>query len=198
MNDLDLVVPRLASRWWMFALRGVAAIVFGVLVFLGPATSLLALGMLWGAYAIVDGVLAWMLGSASRGGRRFGWLLFEGIVGVALGLFAFASPSLTPLALALALSVWAVLTGLAAVGASIRLRRRLSGEWLLAATGVLSIVFGVLLAVVPESAALAPIWMLAAYAVVFGLFLFAIGLRLNRWRFSSGESVPAGGAASVA
>lgn len=198
MNDLDLVVPRLASRWWMFALRGVAAIVFGVVVFLGPATSLLALGMLWGAYAIVDGILTWMLGRASRGGHRFGWFLFEGVIGVALGLFAFASPSLTALALAIAISAWAVTTGLAGVGASIRLRRHLSGEWLLAATGVLSIAFGVLLAVVPESAALAPIWMLAAYAVVFGLFLVALGLRLNRWRSSSVESVPVGGAAILA
>jgi uncharacterized membrane protein HdeD (DUF308 family) len=189
MNDLDLIVPRLASRWWMFALRGVAAIMFGVLVFLGPATSLVALGMLWGLYAIVDGVLAWMLGSASRGGRRFGWFLFEGIVGVAFGLFAFASPTLTALSLVIAISAWALTTGLAGVGASIRLRRHLPDEWLLTTTGVLSIAFGVLVLLVHESAALAPIWMLAVYEVVFGTFLAALGLRLNRWRYSGRESV---------
>ena len=198
MNDLDLLVPRLASRWWMFALRGVAAIVFGVVVFFGPATSLLALGMLWGAYAIVDGVLSWMLGSASRGGRRFGWFLFEGIVGLALGLFAFAAPSLTAFALVIALSVWAFTTGLAAIGASIRLRQRLSREWLLAATGVLSIVFGVLVMLVPQTGALAPIWMLAAYAVVFGLFLVALGLRLHRWRSSSQGAITVSGATNLA
>jgi uncharacterized membrane protein HdeD (DUF308 family) len=182
----------------MFVLRGVAAIVFGVVAFLGPATSLLALGMLWGAYAIVDGVLVWMLGRASRGGRGFGWFLFEGIISVALGLFAFAWPSLTPVALVIAVSVWALLTGVAAVAGSIRLRSHLSGEWPLMATGVLSVAFGVLIALVPGSATLAPIWMLALYEVVFGTFLVVLGLQLASWRYSSTAREPAGGAASVA
>lgn len=181
-NVSALNVSALAARWWVPVIRGVAAILFGVLAIVAPGTSLLALVILWGAYALVDGVLNLMLATRRSGtGQSWGWLLFEGLVSVAAGVLTFAWPRMTALALLTVIAVWAVLTGTAKVVTAIGLRRQISSEWTLAVSGVLSILFGVLLLLRPGAGALALVWMIGGYAIIFGALLIGLGFRLNRW-----------------
>jgi uncharacterized membrane protein HdeD (DUF308 family) len=179
----DGFVGALLARWWVWMLRGSAAILFGILAFAAPASSLAALVMLWGAYAVLDGVFALVIAARrGRAGLRWGWMFFEGLVGIAAGVGTFAWPAITGLVLLAFIAAWAVLTGVAEIAAAIALRRELRGEWLLGASGALSVAFGALLLVRPEAGALAIAWMIGAYALVFGVLLVAFGLRLNRLR----------------
>jgi uncharacterized membrane protein HdeD (DUF308 family) len=179
---LELRRLPVTMRWWALVIRGLAAIAFGILTFAKPSISLLALVTLWGAYAIVDGLFAIVL--SIRGARvvpGWGWFLAEGLVSIAAGVVTFMWPGITALALLVVIAVWAVLTGIAEIATAIRLRRLLHGEWLLAASGVLSIVFGGLMVMNPGQGALAVTWLIGAYAVLFGALLVALGIRLHRW-----------------
>lgn len=175
-------VRPLTERWWVPLIRGGAAMAFGVLALLAPGISLITLVLLWGAYALVDGIFNLVAGvRKARAGRRWGWLVFEGVVSVIIGLLAFAWPDITVMALLLLIAAWAVLTGIAEIAAAIRLRRSIRGEWLLAASGLLSLALGVLLILFPGPGLLALLWMIAVYAFVFGLLLVGFGLRLHGW-----------------
>ena len=169
-------------RWWALVIRGLAAIAFGVVAFVKPSASLLALVGVWGAYAIVDGVFSVVL--AIRGARilpGWGWQLAKGITSIGAGVVTFLWPGITAIALLMVISAWAVLTGVAEIATAVWLRRHLRGEWMLAASGVLSLVFGVLLAVNPGAGALAVTWFVGLYAVLFGGLLVGLGLRLHHW-----------------
>jgi uncharacterized membrane protein HdeD (DUF308 family) len=193
----DLLRPVLrdiADRWWLPVLRGVVAIAFGAVCFARPGIGLAALVTLWGAYAIVDGVLA--VASSfrrARMGARWGWLLFEGVIGIAAGVFSFAYPGMTALVLLGVIAAWALITGGAEIATAIRLRKLIEGEWMLGLAGVLSIVFGVLLLRNPGPGALAVVWLIGAYAVVFGALLIGVGARLYRWHRVSEPMIPTGG-----
>lgn len=175
-------IDQLAERWWALVVRGVAAILFGALTFALPGISLLVLLILWAAYALVDGVLNLVLAArGARAGRRWGWLLFEGIVSIAAGVVAVVWPGITAWALLMVIAAWAVVTGVAEIAVAIRLRRQLEGEWLLALGGVLSIAFGVALVAYPGAGVLAVLWMVGAYAILFGVLLIGLGWRLHAW-----------------
>jgi uncharacterized membrane protein HdeD (DUF308 family) len=180
-------VSALLARWWVWVVRGIAAILFGVLAFTAPASSIAALVMLWGAYALVDGVFALVI-AARRGqaGMSWGWMLFDGIVGIAAGVTTFLWPAITGLVLLALIAAWAILTGIAEIAAAVALRREMTGEWLLGASGVLSIAFGAVLLARPDAGALAVVWIIGGYALVFGALLIAFGLRLNQWRRTFG------------
>lgn len=179
---LSTNVSALAERWWVLEVRGVAAILFGILAIVAPGTSLLALVILWGAYALVDGVSNLMLAVRRSGaGQSWGWLLFEGIVSLAAGVFTFAWPGMTGLVLLMVIAIWAVLTGFAKIATAIRLRSQISGEWMLGASGALAILFGVFLFLSPGAGALALVWVIGGYAIVIGALLIGLGLRLHRW-----------------
>jgi uncharacterized membrane protein HdeD (DUF308 family) len=174
--DLDAI----AKRWWLLVVRGVAALIFGGLAIAWPGISLLALVLLWGAYALVDGAAGIALSiQAGSEGRRWGWLLFEGVVGVAASFFTAINPGITALALLMVIAGWAVLTGVAEIVAAIELRREIRGEWLLAASGALSILFGASLVIFPGPGALALVTLIGAYAVAFGLLLTVLGFRVR-------------------
>lgn len=188
-------VSTLAARWWALVIRGVVAILFGIVAIAAPVSSLFALVILWGAFVIVDGVFNLVLAARkARAGRSWGWLLFEGLVSVAAGVLTFVWPGITALALLAVIAIWAVLTGIAEIAAAIRLRREIRGEWLLATSGVLSIVFGVLLLVFPASGVLALMWLIGAYAIIYGVLLIGLGLRLHRWGGADERPLPTGGA----
>ena len=186
-------VAVLAERWWALVLRGVAALIFGILTFVSPAASLLALLVLFGAYAIVNGVIELVLAARAPGVERpWGWLVFEAIASIVAGILTFIWPGITALVLLFLIAGWAIATGVGQVVAAVRLRRTIRGEWRLALMGVLSIAFGVLLVVVPGAGALAVALWIGAYAMVLGALLVALGVRLRGFGRSSTREAPPG------
>ena len=178
---MEMVITDLARNWGAIAIRGVAAIIFGLLTFLMPGLTLAALVLLFGAYALVDGVFSIIAAVRRRAGDPPWWaLLLEGVVGIAAGIVTFALPGLTAVTLIYVIAAWAIVTGVLEVAAAVRLRRQLSGEWRLVLSGVLSIVFGVLMMVAPGAGALAMMLWIGAYAIVFGVLLLALAFRLRR------------------
>jgi uncharacterized membrane protein HdeD (DUF308 family) len=189
----------LASRWWVPILRGAAALVFGVLAMTWPGEGALALVLLWGGYAVVDGVANVM--TASRRSRSLtapGWLVVEGFVGIAAGILAFVRPGMTLLVLVGMVAVWAILTGIARLVAAIALRREIDREWVLGGSGVLAIAFGGLLLAFPSAGAAALVMMLGAYAFAFGGMLLGFGLRLHEWRGRGARTLSTNAAPSIA
>jgi uncharacterized membrane protein HdeD (DUF308 family) len=171
----------LARRWWAVVVRGVAAIVFGVLTLLVPGVTLAALVLLFGAYAIVEGIFN-VIASLSGGpaGERWWVLLFEGIVSIAAGVVTFLWPGLTALVLLWVIAGWAIVTGVLEIAAAIRLRREIEGEWTMALSGALSILLGIGIFVLPAVGALAVAATIGVYAIVFGVLLLGLGFRLRR------------------
>lgn len=189
----------LARYWWMLTVRGVAAIVFGILTFIAPGASLFALVVLFGAYALVNGAFA-LAAAVSRGraGERWGSLVVDGVVSLVFGVLTLAWPGISALALLYVIAAWAIVTGAAQVAAAIRLRKQIRGEWLLALGGVLSIAFGVLLIVAPVAGALAVVLWIGAYALVFGAVLVGLSLRLRAWERRTHRPLPTGGLPATA
>ena len=173
----------LSRNWWAVALRGLAALLFGLAALLIPAATLAALVLLFGAYALVDGGLALLAAvRAVERHTRWGTFLAEGLVGVAIGVVTFTWPAVTALGLLYLIAFWAIATGITEVMAAVRLRREIAGEWILGFAGVLSIVFGVLLAVFPGAGVLAVVWLVGVYAILFGALLIGLAARLRGWR----------------
>lgn len=186
-------VKMLADRWWTLALRGVAAVIFGILTFVAPKASLLALVVLFGWYAIANGVINLVLAARRPAGEpRWGSLLFESIASIIAGAIALFWPGITALALLFVIAGWAIVTGVTEVIAAVRLRKQIRGEWLFALSGVLSIAFGMLLFMFPGAGALAVVIWIGAYAILFGALLIALGLRLRSWGRSALREPPPG------
>jgi uncharacterized membrane protein HdeD (DUF308 family) len=174
-------IDALAHNWPVVMLRGFAAVLFGVVAFLAPGISLAALVLVFGAYAFADGILAIVTAVRRRGADRWWVLLLEGLAGVAVGLLTIMWPGITALTLLYLIAAWALVTGVLEIAAAIRLRKVITGEWLLALTGVASVLFGLLLVVAPGAGALAVVLWIGAYALVFGCLLIALSFRLRRW-----------------
>jgi uncharacterized membrane protein HdeD (DUF308 family) len=174
------VLPVLSRNWWALALRGLAAIVFGVLAFVWPGLTLWALVLLFGAYMLVDGIFA-IVAVVRAAGREARWwlLLVEGVLGVLAGLVAFLWPGITALALLYLVVAWAIVTGILQIVGAVRLRREIEGEWALILGGVLSVIFGVVLVVLPGPGILALVWLIGAYAVVSGVLLIVLAFRVR-------------------
>src|SRR3954454_7502588 len=175
-------VDSLSHNWWAISLRGLAGILFGIITFVSPGISLAALVLLFGAYAFADGVLSIVSAVRRRGADRWWLLLLQGIVGIGAGIVTLLWPAITALALLFVMAAWALVGGALQVAAAIRLRKVISGEWLLALGGVLSIALGVLLIVFPGPGALALVIWIGAYAFVFGIVLLVLGFRLRGLR----------------
>jgi uncharacterized membrane protein HdeD (DUF308 family) len=188
MNRNDTVVvgtvaDLLTRNWWLLALRGLAAVLFGVLAFVWPGATLISLVWLFGAFALVNGILSFALAAkAPKGYPRFGSLILGGLLGILAGLLAFVMPAITALGLLILIAVWAMLTGILEIVAAIKLRKEINNEWLLILVGILSLVFGVLLLLQPGAGALVLIWWIGAYALVFGILLFVLAFRMRRFR----------------
>jgi uncharacterized membrane protein HdeD (DUF308 family) len=179
--DVDLAL--LAKNWWLVALRGIAAILFGVLAAIVPGLTLALLVMLFGAYALIEGgfnVVAAVRGAT--GGRAWWALLLEGLVSLAAGVVAFIMPGLTALALVYLIAAWAIVTGILEIAVAVRLRKHITGEWWLALSGVLSIAFGVLVSLFPGAGALAMVLWIGAYSIIFGILLLAVAFKLRSVR----------------
>jgi uncharacterized membrane protein HdeD (DUF308 family) len=180
----------LARNWWLLALRGGVAILFGALAFLWPGLAWLYIVLSFAVFAIVDGVLAII--AAVKGQATGGWwwaLLLEGAVGISAGVIAIVFPGLTELALLYVIAYWALVTGVFELIAAYRMRKEIKHDWALAVTGVLSIVYGLALIIMPVAGLLVIAWMIAAYSIAFGVLLLSLAFKLRSDRY-----VPIGGA----
>jgi uncharacterized membrane protein HdeD (DUF308 family) len=167
--------------WRLIALRGVAAILFGIGTLVWPGVTLWVLVLMWGVYAIVDGVAA--LAAAIIGRRVLphrGWLAFTGVVSIAAGIAAFVWPGITALALLYLIAAWAFVTGVAQISTAISMRKEITDEWVLGIAGVLSVVLSVLLVIAPGAGALAITWAIGWYAVVYGGMLLTLAWEVRR------------------
>jgi uncharacterized membrane protein HdeD (DUF308 family) len=170
----------LARNWWAVLLRGIAAIIFGLLALLWPGLAGIALVLLFGAYAFVDGVFA-LIAAVRAAESHERWIAFavEGIIGLVIAAITFFNPSITAIALYILIAIWAVLTGIFELVAAAQLRKMVPNEWLLIIGGLASIAFGILMFVFPLVGVLAVIWLIGAYAVFFGIVLIGFSLRLR-------------------
>lgn len=174
------MLQKLSHSWSMFALRGMIAIIFGVIALIRPEQTTQALVLVFGAFALVDGITTIFAGLGSAPFFSRWWVLaLEGGVGVAVGLFAIFSPEITTRALLYAIAAWAVITGTLGIVVAIEFRRVLEDEWMLVLGGLFSIVFGVLLVVFPAAGELSVIWLIGIYAMAFGIAEMIFAFRLH-------------------
>jgi|SRR5579871_1298018 len=179
----------IVRHWWAMVLRGVLAVLFGILVLIWPGLALASLIYLVGAYMFVDGIFAIAGSLTHREQYEHWWLaLIEGIIGVIAGIIAFVYPGLTAITLLYVIAFWAILTGIFEIAAAIRLRQVIRDEWLLLISGVLSILFGLFALFFPGAGALTILGIIAGYAIVFGVVLIILGFRLRNWTPVSGET----------
>ena len=179
----------LARNWWTVALRGFIALLFGIAVFAWPGITLAVLVGLFGFFALIGGFLLLVAAvKQRRTDEPWGLLLLEGLFGIAIGIIVFIWPEITGLFLVYLIAAWAIMSGIFELIAAIQLRRQIRNEWLLAAAAIASLVFGFLLALWPVAGALAILWIIGAYALIFGILFIILAFRLRNW--NRGESQP--------
>jgi len=172
---------RLLSRGWTFLLlRGLAAIAFGILTWVKPGLTAATLVLLFGSFAILDGIIASAAAIAVRRvGDRWWALLVRGLIGIAVGAFALAHPDATTVAILLYIAVWAIVTGVLELAVAVRWRREIDGEWRLAVAGLASVIFGAYVFAQPGAGALAILWLIAIYAVLVGILEVLLALKVR-------------------
>lgn len=177
------MLTRVAQHWWMYVLRGIAAIIFGVAAFGWPHLTIAILITLFGAYAFVDGLFLLISAIGNWSHLEDPWItLLEGIIGIAIGAVTFHSPAVTGLGLLIYIAAWSLATGVLEIAAAMKLRKELAGEIWLLLSGILSIAFAVILMWFPLAGALGLVWLIGIYAIGFGVTLIALGVRLNGLR----------------
>jgi uncharacterized membrane protein HdeD (DUF308 family) len=170
----------LVRNWWALALRGLFAILFGLIAFLLPGVTIAALVLLFAAYALVDGVFAIIAGlRAAQRHERWWPLALEGLVDFAVAVITFLMPAATAFALLFLVGFWAMFTGVLRIVAAVRLRKEIQGEWMLILNGILSVLFGVLLVALPVLGLVTLVWMIGLYALIRGVVLLGLAFRLR-------------------
>lgn len=174
------MVHVLARNWWALLIRGIAAVIFGILAFLWPGAAIFAIVVLFGAYAFVDGVFAIVAATkAAQAHERWWPLALEGIVGIVIAAITFFEPRVTAFALYFTIAIWAFLTGILEIVAAVQIRKAIAGEILLIVAGICSILFGALMIYFPLVGAITLIWLIGAYAILFGILMIAFSFRLR-------------------
>jgi uncharacterized membrane protein HdeD (DUF308 family) len=169
------ILDSFAKNWWILLVRGLVALLFGIMAFAWPGPTLVALVLLYGAYAFVDGMTALSVGITAR---RW-WLVLSGLAGVAVGIGTFFYPGITAVALFYLIAAWAVVRGIFEIIAAIELRKEISGGWALVLGGIFSIIFGLLFMAYPAPGVLALVWLIGAYAVVFAVVMIVLAFLLR-------------------
>jgi uncharacterized membrane protein HdeD (DUF308 family) len=174
------MIETVARHWWLLLLRGILAIILGVIAISVPGVTALALALIFGAYALLDGIFAVVAAlRMSKTSPRWGWLLAEGILGIIFGIVALAFPGITLLLLVFILAGWAIITGATAISTAWRVRKEIRGEWLWIAVGTLSVIFGILVAFEPAYGLLAVVYTFSFYAILTGVTFIGLALRLR-------------------
>jgi uncharacterized membrane protein HdeD (DUF308 family) len=175
-----MLIETLKRHWWVPVLRGIAAVLFGIMAFVYPGLTVAVLVLLFGAWILVDGVFRVIGAIGHRASdKEWGFDLIIGIMGIIIGFLTFHAPRITALALIIYIAAWALMIGATEIALAIKLRREIKGEWLLILMGLLSIVFAVMLLWNPLPGALALVWLIGSYAIVFGILAVILGFRLR-------------------
>jgi len=184
----------LISNWWSLVLRGVVGVLLGLFTFAWPGITLAGIVLVFGAYALIDGVVS-LAGAlrAIQARERWGVLVLEGLVGIGAAVVTAFWPAITALALVYIIAAWAIITGVLEISAALRLRQYIRGEWLLALGGIASVIFGFLVMIAPIAGALVIALWFGAYALLFGVLMVALGIRLRSSQHLrlSGPTIPA-------
>jgi uncharacterized membrane protein HdeD (DUF308 family) len=178
-----MMIETLKRHWWVPVIRGIAAIVFGIIAFVYPGITVATLVLFFGAWVLIDGIFRVVGAIGHRASDPdWGWHIVIGIVGIIVGLLTFHAPQITALALIIYIAAWALMIGATEIAFAIKLRREIKGEWFLILMGLASIVFAILLLWNPIAGAAAVIWLIAWYAVVLGILAIFFGFRLKALR----------------
>ncbi len=172
------MIAELVQNWWVLALRGVAAILFGIGALLWPGMTLAVLVLMFGAYAVVDGIFALLAGIRTRRWE----MTLVGIAGFLAGLLTFAWPGVTTLVLLYFIAVWSLITGVLQMSMAIQLRKTIDNEWVLILTGLLTTLFGVVLILFPGAGALSVVWLIGWYALLAGVLMLVLSFRVRSVR----------------
>ncbi len=174
------MIAELSKNWWLFLVRGLFAIVFGVLAFIRPAQVGLALVLMFGVYALLDGIFTTVAGVEFRPIFTHWWVVvLEGVVGIVVGMLTFIWPGPAAHFLLYLIATWAVVTGILEIFAAIRFRLFIPGEWAMILAGVLSILFGAMLFVFPSAGLVGMVWTIGVYAISFGFTQFVFASHLH-------------------
>jgi uncharacterized membrane protein HdeD (DUF308 family) len=175
-----MLIETLKRHWWVPVIRGIAAVVFGVIAFAYPRLTVAVLVLLFGAWVLVDGIFRVIGAIGHRASdKEWGFDVIIGIVGITIGFLTFHAPQITALALIIYIAAWALMIGATEIALAIKLRREIKGEWFLVLMGLVSIVFAVMLLWNPLPGALALVWLIGSYAIVFGILGIILGFRLR-------------------
>jgi uncharacterized membrane protein HdeD (DUF308 family) len=178
-----MMIETLKRHWWVPVIRGIAAIVFGIIAFVYPGLTVATLVLFFGAWVLIDGIFRVVGAIGHRASDPdWGWHIVIGIVGIIVGLLTFHAPQITALALVIYIAAWALMIGASEIALAVKLRREIKGEWFLILMGLASIVFAILLLWNPIAGAAAVIWLIAWYAVVLGILAIFFGFRLRSLR----------------
>jgi uncharacterized membrane protein HdeD (DUF308 family) len=183
---------QLASKyWWAFVLRGLLAVVFGIMAVSWPGLTLIVLVYIFGIYVLVEGALLIFSALGRRGVKNWWVVLIEGIAGVVFGILTMSWPGVTAILLLIFIAIWALGTGILEIFAALRLRKEMKGEWRLAVSGIASVIFGLILVFRPGAGALAMVWVIGIYAIVFGISLILLGFKVRKAAVPSEAETPA-------
>ena len=179
----DAFIKQLGDAWGWILLRGVASIAFGAMAILWPGLTIVVLVVMWAAWAFVDGITSLVTAYTARDGGKPIWpLVLIGVLGIAAGLITFFAPGAAAVTLLVFIAAWAIVTGVLEIVHAIRVRKSISNEWMLILSGVLSVVVGLYMLSSPAGGALAIIWVIAFWSILFGVLLCSAAFRLKKAR----------------
>lgn len=174
------MVRMLGENWWVLLIRGIVAILFGIMAFIWPGLTLTTLVLLFGAFALVDGIFGLFGAFAARSYESRWWVAaLAAVASIIFGLLVFFWPEITALVLLYMIAAWAIVTGVIEIIEAIQLRREIEGEFWLILAGLASVIFGVIVFLFPGAGALSVIWIIGAYAIIFGILLIMLAFRVR-------------------
>lgn len=187
MNE-NILVPEFSKSWKWMIVRGIVSIIFGIIVVIYPLSAATVLALFFGAYVFADGIFAIASIITSSEARKHFWsLLFEGIVGIAVGIVTFFLPEITLFGLIILISIWAVVTGISEIVLAIKIRKIIEGEFLMIISGLLSIVFGILVFLRPLAGMVVTVYLIGIYAIMFGFLYVFFGISMRKHHLGQGK-----------
>ncbi|BDF93564.1 MULTISPECIES: HdeD family acid-resistance protein [Pseudoalteromonas] len=177
---MDLTAT-LSKNWSVLFIRGLIAIIFGVITWFAPNASLSIILLFFAGYFLFDGILrVWVAWTSKQNNPYWRWLLIGGVLSVIAGLVTLFAPNVTALLLLYYVAAWAITIGAVEIFVALKLRAEISGEWLLIITGALSVLFGLYLIFNPSAGIHTLLWLVATYAVLFGALIVLFSLKLKK------------------